>query len=453
MNESKTYTVEEAKGVAKFLLDQAELSGNKFSPEQEKLYQSIVDQIKAATPEATTRKTVAEAPVLHRGTASQQPSGPLFKEASGNVIRSYLAGDRMCNSTQLEVEDIGTAILALMKDKVDSLPKDLQIKKMGEYSYRNELGQDSVGSNYAIPALVSSKILDIMREWAIATKYGAPVIPMSSDSLRVVQLTRDPQVQWRGQTPWTTINTSNPEFGKCDLSIFNCAALCSISEEYAHDAVNVEKMIAEAMSSAMTEALDKAVLGIGADSDVAGTNRPVGILDSNAVYELPASPLGIGDYSLPLFAIEHILSQKWPSDRINELVWAMAPPVARTYMSLTAQGSGTYLEPPLWVREIRRTTSTLLTDGLTSDSPPSTKYCSIYGSFAEAVLIGMSTAGIRFSVDQTGITTDSDGRTYDALSGFGYHLRLRARIAVALPRASLLVKSTGELANVYQAGN
>lgn len=410
MSENKSYSIEEARGIAKFMLSTCEAQNRKFTAEEEKLYNSIVDQLKAAAPSDAGRKTVSEEP--HKPNAMVAgPTGSLFKDPAGNRIQAYRIGDRFCQSKEMADEDIGAYFRARLLGDKDRLPK----------SFRNAIGTDPNGSPNLIPTEISQKVWDLARAASVVSKAGVQSIGMHSSTMNLITVSSGISPSWRGTTPWTKVPITQPGFDKVELKIFSIGALCGVSWELLEDGINAEAAITQTMQNAVSTAIDQAVLGFGVGT--AGVDRPEGICDSSAVFEYPASGLGIGDYNLPVMAIRHCLEANHPGP-VSSLSWLGHPAIFGTYQLLAAKGSGQYLEPPPWVREMRQFSTTTLTNGTTNDSPPSNLYQSVYWDFNEAVIMGVRPTGISFDTSKWGEAVDANNAEYSATQWFGILLRI-----------------------------
>lgn len=370
---SKTYSVEGAKAIANFLLDTAEAAGRTLTSEEELLYQSIVAQIKAASPETAGRKTVNSEPHVPNAMIAR-PSGSLFKNTRGELFQAYRYGE---NFTEASVQpgECGEVIRAMLLG--EELPKGVQ-------KLQNSAGIDPTGTSFSIPLSISSRLIDLARAQSICMRAGAQTMPLPTDSAQFVKVLNDPELTWK--SPWEAINVSQPTFDRVNLELKSLAGIVARSFEAAESTVNLNQALEDVLVNAIAGEIDRAILA------GAGTKEPVGILNTSDVHEVDGQNAPPTDYTNVLTGIRKILNSNCPT--VEQLSWASSPTVQSILQNCKATVNGDYLTQPKWVQQLKGPfETTKLQAGSETNSPNDVVCTDVIGDFSQ-VLVGVRPNGL-----------------------------------------------------------
>lgn len=137
------------------------------------------------------------------------------------------------------------------------------------------IGTDSLGG-YVVPSPLSARVLDLARNKMVATKAGARVVPMESNTLDIGKLDGDPTAYWRAES--AAITASNATFAVSTLTAKVCGVLINSTIEFLEDAIDGGVVIEDAMAAALAVELDRVVFhGSGSGAEPEGILATTGI--------------------------------------------------------------------------------------------------------------------------------------------------------------------------------
>jgi len=228
--------------------------------------------------------------------------------------------------------------------------------------------QESVGADggLSVPQYLLDEVIDAMRSQMVTMRSGARTVRLETDQTTMLRIKSDPQTEWHAEN--SLISESQPTFDGLVLQPKTLVCLVKCSRELLADGLNINTAVELAISSAMSQAMDKAMLfGDGQNSSPLGLANHDGLasVDVGGAFE---------DYSKPLEAVLKLRQNNVWSDTpltmvINPLGWSQ--------MQGLTSSEGQPLMPPSSVAEIPQLVSTAI--------PEST---AIVGDF-EKLIIGM----------------------------------------------------------------
>jgi HK97 family phage major capsid protein len=148
----------------------------------------------------------------------------------------------------MSIRDLGNALAAMA---------------CGEgHRYREEVRALSEGINTAGGLMVSeelsAQIIDLARAKSVVFEAGAVVVPMQSDTLRLVRIGADASVAQVGEG--ATISESDGSFDSILLTARKLATLTSATNELLADAANASEVIVSSLAAGMGVAMDDYIL-------------------------------------------------------------------------------------------------------------------------------------------------------------------------------------------------
>lgn len=141
-----------------------------------------------------------------------------------------------------------------------------------EKEYMNETMQTD-GNKIIIPTHLRNTILDLARAKS-AIMGKVPTVELKNSNLTIAKLTKDVEGHWVAEGE--TIPTSTAAFEGVKLQSKVLATLVPVSERLMKDAPNLTEVLYDSISSAVAEAMDKAIMyGTGDGTETA--KEPKGI--------------------------------------------------------------------------------------------------------------------------------------------------------------------------------
>ena len=219
---------------------------------QKELDKIITDKIAKLTDVSDKRPT-------DQDTNKEIPSGLSFQDrASGAIHKAFGKGEKLF--TGGEDFSVGKIIRAKIVGNYEGL-NDYEIKAAGE-------GTGSLGG-FLVNPTVSSKIIDLARNFARVMQAGAWVLPMSSPEMRLVKLTGDPTAYFKAEHAAGVESDFTLE--DLNLKAMKCIAICRSSLELLEDAANAGSALEMSLAKSIALKMDEVAL-VGD-----GVNEPLGI--------------------------------------------------------------------------------------------------------------------------------------------------------------------------------
>ena len=279
---------------------------------------------------------------------------------------------------------------------------------------------------FAVPEPLAAGILDLARNKAQLMVAGARTVPMESSTLRLAKLASDPTAAWKAENAAGT--PSDATFAGIELKAKTLMTLVKLSVELAEDAGNLDALVKDAMSSAMSLELDRVgFYGSGSDSE------PLGISGTSGIQVISMGTDGAALTSFDQFsqAVQKVAEANGP---VNGLAAVYAP---RTWSTLDQMknGEGDPLKPPESFTMLKRLVTNQIpideTQGSADDAT------SIFVGDFRQVMVGMRT-GLTFEISRT-----SSDSTSSAFSNLQVWIRVYMRADIALARPDHLVRIYG----------
>lgn len=272
---------------------------------------------------------------------------------------------------------------------------------------------DTAGG-YMVPEHVSAEVIDLMRSKNTAIAAGARSFPMSESQVRICRLVENPTASWVGESNQIP-EDSAMSIGALTFHAKKLTTLIKASTELLQDASNAGVVIQNAIASAMSLELDRAVYyGVG-------TVDPLGIFNDSEinVYELGTGNGGaLSGYDDILYGVKKIIE----SNGQIPTTCVMSPRTLVDY-SLLKDGEGLPLVKPDLIKNIQFFDTTKIPN---NETVGTSSNCSsiLLGTFQNMVI------GIRSNL-QLKILEER----YADFGQVGFLATLRADMAVFQPKA------------------
>lgn len=157
------------------------------------------------------------------------------------------------------------------------------------------------GSQYLIPEIWSSAIIDMARNASYVNQAGAQWSPMENRTLHIARQIDDAQLHWKAEND--PIPQSSPTFDSITMSAKTLAGYVMMSVEEFEDATNIGQLVRNSLGAALALELDRvALLGSGTGQE------PTGLYNYTGVQRLPLGENGaaISNYNPFSQAVELI---------------------------------------------------------------------------------------------------------------------------------------------------
>jgi HK97 family phage major capsid protein len=138
----------------------------------------------------------------------------------------------------------------------------------------------SVGTNTAggfiVPAPLAAEVIDLARSEARVFQAGARTVPMTSSTLRIARMERDPEPEWKVEL--AAVAEDDLALSSVLLTAHTLAVKVKASLELLQDAQNLGEVVGNSLAAAMALELDRAALfGSGTGPE------PLGILNTSGI--------------------------------------------------------------------------------------------------------------------------------------------------------------------------
>ncbi len=136
-------------------------------------------------------------------------------------------------------------------------------------------GTDSQGG-FTVPDLLSSRLIDLMRNRMALSRAGAMTVPLGSDTNHIATVASDPVPAWRAEHG--AVAESDPTFSRVELLPKSLAVLVKASREVLDDTLNIGTALPNIIASALAVEVDRVGLfGTGVDPEPQGVANISGI--------------------------------------------------------------------------------------------------------------------------------------------------------------------------------
>lgn len=210
------------------------------------------------------------------------------------------------------------------------------------------IGRDGSGG-YLVGSSVASEVIDLARNQSVLMRAGARTMQMRTGEVRMMRVTKDPEVQWVGEAK--KIPMTESAFGIITLRARKMGTLVSLSREMIEDAPNAQDLINRQFAAQIALEIDRAgLLGSGKGEE------PRGIFAHPDVQETDVS--ATLDYDVILDAMQKV------EDKNGEPAAAIYSPKSKNTLAKLKSTEGNYLAPPVDITDrINRLVTKQIGDG------------------------------------------------------------------------------------------
>jgi HK97 family phage major capsid protein len=253
------------------------------------------------------------------------------------------------------------------------------------------------GGEFIVPAPISARVIDALRNASQVFSAGAISVPMSSNTLSIPRLTDSVDVQWHAEG--TALTPATQQWDRVQLSTRTVAVILKASVELIED---VEPQVADGITNDLAQQLALEVDRVCLYGN--GTTEPEGIVGQTGVQ----TPLpGTADWD---DIIDQVGTLRGANTNPNAIVWGSE--IASTIAKL--KGNDQYLQPPSYIAGLARLESNQVSPGGV-----------FIGDFTQMLV------GIRTDLRLARLLTE---RYIDELN-YGYLAYIRMDVALAHPEA------------------
>lgn len=280
-------------------------------------------------------------------TVSYREGKPLTR---GQTVEGYVRARQLVRDGEDEL-DFGKYLRGMATGQWDNA--DAERRAMAE-------GTTSAGG-FLVPTILSSQIIDLVRNQARVLQAGATIVPMENRTLDVPKWVGDPTAAWHTEN--AVISPSDAILGKVTLTAQSLASNVEVSWELLEDAPGVETELREAFAAVFALRLDMAALyGSGTVPEPRGVKNTAGISSAS----MGANGAALTSYDPLIDAVGRLQDQ---NEEPNGIIYA-----GRTARSL-AKLKDSQLQPlavPEFLAELPRFStgqaSVTLTQGTSTDA-------------------------------------------------------------------------------------
>jgi HK97 family phage major capsid protein len=111
---------------------------------------------------------------------------------------------------------------------------------------------------YTVPAVLSARLIDMLRAKMVCVAAGALTVPLESNSETIAAVASDPTPSWRAEN--AAVAESEPTFRPVTFAPKSLAVIAKASRELLADSLNAETALPGIIAQAMAVELDRAAL-------------------------------------------------------------------------------------------------------------------------------------------------------------------------------------------------
>ena len=206
--------------------------------------------------------------------------GPYGEQVVFGNTRGYSEGKPLTRSQSVEGYIRSRGLVREDEDHLD-LRKYLRGLATGDWQGADrELRAMSEGvsasGGFLVPTILSSRIIDMVRNATRVIQAGATLVPMENRTLDVAKWAGDPTAAWHSEN--AAIAPSDGTLGKVTLAAQSLASNVEVSWELLEDAPGVADQLAQAFASVFALKLDLGALyGSGVAPEPRGVKNTAGI--------------------------------------------------------------------------------------------------------------------------------------------------------------------------------
>lgn len=403
--DGKTKLVHEARAI----INKVETDKRDITPEEQKQYDSLLNQIDKA--QIRIDNLYKEAGIT--------PGKEALDIVMGNGHRTTIPNkDGITFYSRDNLKEL-LSKPGQSKQPV-SLGKSVRAIITGDYSKlnreeRDAIGVGSGGGNYLISMELGKQLIVEALEKTQVINAGARYVPMSENDLMIPKLTQLPSTEFKAENE-TYSGDKTVNFGGVYLESHTLVSMATMSVELAEDGHKVDDFITFALSKAVAQAIDKACLtgsGIG--------ESPTGIIKQDNILVEDLENTDISSYDFLSNAYYKIEAENITPTAL------IAPSSVFASLDLLKDKNDNPLRAPASYEKLRKFSSNQLTSAN-----------SVMGDFSN-LLIGMRT---RARLE----TTREAGDTFEKLQ-VSFRIYTRFDCALAIPQAFCHIKNIGEVSS------
>jgi HK97 family phage major capsid protein len=216
----------------------------------------------------------------------------------------------------------------------------------GEIKAALSEGIDSAGG-LSVPTYLLDNVIDAMRSQMVTMRAGAQTIRLETDLTKMLRIQGDPTAQWHAEND--LITDSQPTFDALEFKPCTLVTLVKCSRELLADGANINTAVELAISSAMSQAMDKAMIwGDGQN------NSPLGLVNHSGLANVDVGG-AFKDFSKPLEAVLKLRQNNvWSDTPLHMLL----NPLGWSQLQGLVSNEGQPLQPPMAIAEIPQLVST-----------------------------------------------------------------------------------------------
>lgn len=208
------------------------------------------------------------------------------------------------------------------------------------------------GAEYVIPSTLSGRLIDLARNQSSIMRAGALTVPMDTKEVTFARAKNDPTAVWKPENE--KVIDSSIEFDSVKLEAKTLMAMVKMSIEMFEDATNIDSVVENAISEALSLEMDKAFLRGN------GNGKPLGLRNQNGIniLDLGANGSSIESYVPFSKAVQKIKEQ---NGQPNAAIYS-----ARTdgEVDRLVDSTGQPLNAPESFKNLRKITSNQVPDDL-----------------------------------------------------------------------------------------
>ena len=212
-------------------------------------------------------------PVMSRGTTvSDRPAAPVaFHDAHGNPVRMLAPEHRVADLPRGDDRpdpaslSLGRAVVAMVKGTWAGARAEAAA--MGENS--------NAGGGVLVPEELAAGVIDLARNQTALVRAGASTIRMTSETMRLVRLEKDPELVRKDENakfPGTDV-----AFGSMLLTADVIGNYVTLSRELVEDAPNAAEVVQNALAAALAVKLDDLALNGTGSAEQTGLLAMAGV--------------------------------------------------------------------------------------------------------------------------------------------------------------------------------
>lgn len=245
-------------------------------------------------------------PSLATGPAARDPAFAWFDTRSKRQVKVYRGDEPIAPPSS--APSIGRLLrgIVLGGKAHDAAELEGERKALG-------ISPDPSGG-YTVTSTLAEAWIDKLRAAMVLTRAGALTVPMTTGELTLAKITGDPTVSWRAEN--ADITAVEPTFGAVTLRAKTCVCLLRMSLELAQDSANIERLLGDAVTAAMANAIDAAgLVGVTSNANAA----PGGIFDMpgrNTVTSVGAP----ANWDFVVDGVYELMADNVPQESIGALV-------------------------------------------------------------------------------------------------------------------------------------